>query len=57
MRELHALPKHEIEDSLSIFTGIAIAKGSSMKTIIALMLAAMLFVVCSLHVHAQDVID
>jgi hypothetical protein len=56
-REIHASPKHETADSLANFTGIAIAKGKSMKTVILNLLAAMLFVAMCLHVHAQGVVD
>ena len=56
MRELHASPRHEIADSLAKFTGTAIAKGSSMKTIIRNLLAAMLLVAFSLQIHAQGIL-
>lgn len=56
-RELHALPRGEIAGSLAKFTGIAIAKGTSMVTLIRNLLAAMLLMTASLQVHAQGVID
>jgi hypothetical protein len=51
-RGLHASPQRETADLLAKFTGIAIAKGSSMKTIIRNMLAVML-VAASFQTHAQ----
>jgi hypothetical protein len=53
MRESHAPLKYEIADSLAKFTGITIAIGSSMKTIIRNLLAAMLLMAFSFQSHAQ----
>jgi Bacterial Ig domain len=56
-RGLHASLKCKTTVSLAKLTGTAIAKGSSMKTIIRNLLASLLFMACSLQVHAQGVID
>jgi hypothetical protein len=55
-RELHALSKSENADSLANLIGTVIAKGSSMKTILRKLLAAMLFLAVSLQIHAQGLI-
>jgi hypothetical protein len=55
-RELHASTKHEIADSLAKFTGIAIAKASSMKTIIRNLFAALVLGAGSLQLHAQGLV-
>src|SRR5580692_1296265 len=53
MREIHASPTHRITDSLALLTGIAVAMCRSMKSIIRNLLAVILFLAVSLHVHAQ----
>jgi hypothetical protein len=52
-REPHASPRHKIADSLAKLTGIAIAKGTSMKVIIRNLLATMLLMAFSYQSHAQ----
>ena len=55
-RELHASPRHEIAGSLAKFIGIAIAKVSSMKTIIRILLAVLCLGAGFLQLHAQGTI-
>jgi hypothetical protein len=53
MRESHASPRHRITDSLALLTGIAGAMCRSMKATVRNLLAVILFLAVSLHVHAQ----